>query len=160
MSIILEIWDNFYVISLQALTNKKQNTRRVYRDSLPPTPCGKFKHIYAYSGIFRQIKTYPHIIRHIQNSGIFRILAHSKPEAYSEPWYIQNFGISRTRDIFRILEYSESEAYSEPYQTSTMERFEKQLSAIIIFASYNCFPNITFSCPLVLEISMIFLIQV
>ena len=29
MSIILQIWDNFYVISLQVLTKKKQNTRRM-----------------------------------------------------------------------------------------------------------------------------------
>ena len=36
MSIILQIWDNFYVISLQVLTKKKQNTRRVYQDSRPP----------------------------------------------------------------------------------------------------------------------------
>ena len=31
MTLILQIWDNFYVISLQDLTTKKtQNTRRVY----------------------------------------------------------------------------------------------------------------------------------
>ena len=29
--------DNFYVISLQVLTKKKQNTRRVYQDSQLPT---------------------------------------------------------------------------------------------------------------------------
>ena len=33
MSIILQIWDNFYEISLQVLTKKKQDTRRVYQDS-------------------------------------------------------------------------------------------------------------------------------
>ena len=38
MSIILQIWDNFYVISLQVLTRKKQNTTRLYQDSRPPTP--------------------------------------------------------------------------------------------------------------------------
>ena len=30
MSIVLQIWDNFYAICLQILTNKKQNTRRVH----------------------------------------------------------------------------------------------------------------------------------
>ena len=38
-----------------------------------------------------------------------------------------------------------------------MERFEKQLTAIIVFASYNYFRNIRFSCPVVYEINMIFL---
>ena len=84
---------------------------------------GRFRHIHAYSGIFRHIQTYPDVIRHIwaylgitqaysepcvtlavselwylPNSGI-------KPEAYLEPWYIQNSGTFRTRDIFRILGY-------------------------------------------------------
>ena len=36
MSIILQIWANFLSISLQVLTEKKQNTRRVYQDSRPP----------------------------------------------------------------------------------------------------------------------------
>ena len=36
-------------------------------------------------------------------------------------------------------------AYSEPCQASTMERFEKQLTAIIIFGSYDYFHNIMFS---------------
>ena len=36
MSIILQIWDNFYVISLQVLTKKNQNTRRVYQNSQLP----------------------------------------------------------------------------------------------------------------------------
>ena len=36
-------------------------------------------------------------------------------------------------------------AYSEPCQASTMERFEKQLTAIIIFGSYDYIHNIMFS---------------
>ena len=36
MSIILKIGDNFYMISLDVLTKKKQNTTRVYQDSRPP----------------------------------------------------------------------------------------------------------------------------
>ena len=64
--------------------------------------------------------------------------------------HIQNLG------LFRTLGYSEPEAYSEPCQTSMIEHFEKQLTAIIILASYNYFRNISFSCPLVHEINMIF----
>ena len=37
MLILLHVWDNFYMIPLQDLTKKKQNTRIVYQDSLPPT---------------------------------------------------------------------------------------------------------------------------
>ena len=136
--------------------------------------------------MFRHIQTYPDVIGHIQvklgviqayfepyvtlaylqNSGRFRILAYSKPETYSEPWYIQNSGTFRTRDILKILDYSEplgyseSEAYSQPYQASTIERLKKQLTAIIVFASYNHFRSISFSCPLVHEINIIFLMQV
>ena len=64
MSIILQIWDNFYVISPQVLNKKKQNTWRVNQDS--------------------------------------------------EPWDIQNR--SHTQNIW-----------------STMKRFEKQLTAVVIF---------------------------
>ena len=38
MSIILQIWENFYAVSLQVLTKNKQNIRRVYQDTQPPTP--------------------------------------------------------------------------------------------------------------------------
>ena len=37
MSITLQKWNNFYVISLQVFSKKKQNARRVYQDSWPPT---------------------------------------------------------------------------------------------------------------------------
>ena len=50
MSIILQIWDNFYAISLQVLTKKKQHTRRAIQDSrrshpfpLPSAPKGNSK---------------------------------------------------------------------------------------------------------------------
>ena len=39
-------------------------------------------YIQAYSDIIRHIQE---LLRHIQNSGIFRALAYSEPEAYSEP---------------------------------------------------------------------------
>ena len=38
MSIILQIWDNFSVISSQVLIKKKQNTRKVYQHSRLLTP--------------------------------------------------------------------------------------------------------------------------
>ena len=82
-----------------------------------------------------------------------------------QPWHIQNseYNQRHSQDpgLFRApWDISESKAYSEPCQTSTMERFEKQLTAIIIFESYYCFCNISFSCPLVNEINTIFLIQI
>ena len=59
--------------------------------------------------------------------------------------------------LFKTLRYSEQDSYSEPCQTSTMERLEKHLTAIIFFASNDYFRNITFSCPLVYEIDIMFL---
>ena len=46
--------------------------------------------------------------------------------AYSEPWYIENPGIFRSRPIFSTLLYSGSEANFQPCQASRIERFEKQ----------------------------------
>ena len=112
---------------------------RVYQDSqLIKAYSDISRHIQAYLAIFRHILN-PVSLWDIENSGIFRIMAYSKPQTYSELWYIQNSGTFRTRDIqnarlFRTLGYSEPEAYSEPHQTSMMEHFEKQLTAIIIFA--------------------------
>ena len=71
------------------------------------TDLGIFTHIpilrriQAYSDIIGHIQTNSGIIQayfetcvtqswHIQNSGIFKIMAYSKPEAHSELWYIQN----------------------------------------------------------------------
>ena len=61
---------------------------------------------------------------------------------YSEPCYIQNHGIFRTSE------------YSEPCQTTTMENFTKILTAIIIFANYNYFRKISFSCSLLYEVDI------
>ena len=114
-----------------------------------------FRQIQAYSRMFRHISAYSDISRHNQ--------AYSEPFvnlAYSELWYIQNPGIFKTKGIFRTLVYLklchiqnqkhienpglfrtlgylEPEAQSEPCQTSTTERFEKELTAMLIFASYN-----------------------
>ena len=83
------------------------------------TNLGTFRHnqtyagiIQAYSAIFRTL-CYPDIF---YNRGISRTLTYSEPEAYSEPWHIQNPA------IFRTLAYSKFEAYSEPCRTSKMKR--------------------------------------
>ena len=132
----------------------KCKTKAIYAD------LGIFTHLLAYPGIFRHMQTYSEIIkaifwsldnpgkfktpvysefwhiqnqRHIQNPVISKTLAHSELKTYSESWAIQT------------LAFSVPEAYSEPCQICTMERFESQLTAIIIFTSYNSFSNINFS---------------
>ena len=132
------------------------------------TNWGKSKNIPTYSGISdisRYNQTYSGTIQ-----------AYSEPcvtLAYSELWYIENPGILKTRGIYRILVYpklwhiqnpwlfrslgySKPETYSEPCQTPMMEHFGKQITAIIIFASYNYFYFISFSSPPVHETNLIF----
>ena len=98
---------------------------------------GISRHIQAYAG--RHIQAYsepcvtltyskPLFIQDLGNfrtSGIFRTLASSEPEAYSQSWHIQNpFSI-------RTLASSELEAYSELWYIQnariirTLERFVK-----------------------------------
>ena len=55
------------------------------------SPSGRFRHIHAYSGILRHDQTYSGIIlaysgilRTLCNSGIFKTLVYSEPDAYSE----------------------------------------------------------------------------
>ena len=95
------------MISLQGLTKKKQNTRRVYRFTAPnPQPTcspGRQQQIqisHIYSSIFRHT-------RHKQTySGI--VQAYSEPciiLAYSGVLYIKNPGIFKTRSIFRTMVY-------------------------------------------------------
>ena len=72
------------------------------------TDLGTFRHNQAYLGI---IQAYSGIFKTLCNTSIFRTVVYPEPEAYSEPWYIQN------PRIFRTLAYSNSEAYSEPCQT-------------------------------------------
>ena len=137
-----------------------------------------FRQIQTYSCIFRHIQTYPDIIRHIQaysepcvtlaysktliysESGIFKTRVMFRTPVYPKLWHIQNQRYIQNPRLLRTLGYAVPETYSEPCQTSTMERFEKQLTAMIIFASYNYFRNISSLCPLVYEINIIFLINV
>ena len=123
MSIILQIWDNFHMISLQVLNKKKEIARRKYQDSRFPT----VQHNHGYWGTFRK---YSGIFWTLCNPGIFKIRSIFRTLAYPKLWDIQ-------KQIFRILGYSEPEASSEPCQTSAMECFDKQLTAIIILVSYN-----------------------
>ena len=126
-----------------------------------------FTHIPAYSGISRNIQGYPGLfwilcnpnseLWHIQNLCIFKTRGIFRTLLYSKLWHIQNQGHIQNPRLFRTLGYSEPKAYSEPCQISTRERFGKQLTAIIIFASYNYFHNISFSCSLGHEINTIFL---
>ena len=149
MSIILRIWDNFYVIVLKVL--KKQNTRRVYQNSRPPTVnSGTLRYIQTYPDIIRHIQTYSRVIHgyskhsvtlayselcYIQNPSILKTRAIFRTLAYPKPCYIQNQRHIQNPGLFRTLRYSESEINSETCQTSAMERFEKQPTAIIIFTS-------------------------
>ena len=118
-----------------------------------------------YSVIFRN---YSGIFWTLCNSGIFRTLLwyseswhiqnqrHIRTLAYPKLWHIQNQRNIQDPGLFRILGYSEPEAYSEPSLTYMIEG---ETASGYVFASYNYFRNITFSCPLVHEISMIFLMQ-
>ena len=79
------------------------------------TDLGIFMHIPAYADIFRHNQTY---------SGIMQ--AYSEPceiLAYSEPSYIQNTCIFRTRGIPRTLAYSQPVAYSEPWYIQNLDIF-------------------------------------
>ena len=79
---------------------RKENTMGKCKTKAVQTDLGIFTHIPSYSSIFRHIclnipgyvQSYSGIIRHIQelfrhtqNCGVFRTLAYSEPEAYSEP---------------------------------------------------------------------------
>ena len=85
-----------------------------------------------YSGILRTLHN-PSIFRAL----VFKTLPYSEPEAYAEPWHIQNSGIFRTmgystRDKFRTL-------------SNIYDGVLKLLTAIDVFANYNHFCNINFS---------------
>ena len=112
---------------------------------------GIITNILAYSDIIRHIQElFRHILnpvycQHIQNpaiqnhdifktKGMFRTLVYSKLQHIQNQRHIQNPGLFRNPEIFRT-----GEAYSEPCQTSMMECFEKQLTTMIIFTSYNYF---------------------
>ena len=115
-------------------------------------------HIPALPGIFRHIQSYcePCVtltyseLQYTQNPGILKIRDIFRTLVYAKLWHIpnhrhiQNPGLFRTGGILKTL------------LNIMMEHFEKQLTAVIIFASYNYFQNINFSCRLVHEINIIF----
>ena len=59
--------------------------------------------------------------------------------------------------LFRTMGYSELEAYLVPFQKFTKERFEKQLTPIVVFENYNYLGNISFLFPLFHETEIVFL---
>ena len=126
------------MISLQVLTKKKQNLRRIYQDSRPQVPFApkdddKFETLLAkifslnreknqiFSATLEKINLflfnkYCSIFRHTQTySGILKhTQAYSEPYvtlACSEPWYIQNSELFKNRGAFRTLAHSEPETY-------------------------------------------------
>ena len=99
-----------------------------YKTKTIQADLGIFRHIQAYSA--RHNQAYSAIFRTLCNPDMFRTLANSEPDAYSEPWqihnqmriqglgifrnlayselwFVQNPGIFRTRGIFMALIYSE-----------------------------------------------------
>ena len=78
---------------------------------------GRFKHIHAYSDIFRHNQSNSEIIQtmeiylHVQTyPGIFRTLCHLDiytTLVHSKPWHIQNQKHVQNTAIFRTLKYSE-----------------------------------------------------
>ena len=66
---------------------------------------GIFRHIQAYSA--RHNQAYSGIFRTLCNPDIFRTLANSELDAYSEPWQIHNQTRIQNLGIFRNLAYSE-----------------------------------------------------
>ena len=90
-------------------------------------------------------RKYTGILRTLCNPTIFRILV------YSRPWHIQNQRHTQNPGIFR------TEVYSEPWDTQNQRQIqnpvkhlrwsivEKLLTAIVVFANYNYFCNISFS---------------
>ena len=81
--------------SRQEITMEKYKTKAIQAD------LGIFRHIQAYSA--RHNQEYSDIFRTLCNPEIFRTLTR-----------IQNPGKFRTRRVFRILANSELDAYSEP----------------------------------------------
>ena len=118
-------------------------TQKLFRKIL-----GIFTHIPANSEISRHNQTYSGIFRNysgifwtLWNPGIFRTLVYSESWHIQNQRHIQNPGIFRIGGILRTLSNIYKGALSETAN------------------GYN-FCNISFSCLLVLEISMIFLMEV
>ena len=76
-----------------------------YKTKAIQADLGIFRHIQAYSA--RHNQAYSAIFRTLCNPDMFRTLANSEPDAYSEPWQIQNHTHIQNLGIFRNLAYSE-----------------------------------------------------
>ena len=90
----------------------------------------KIKAIQTDLGTFRDNQAYPGIIQTYSKPCV--TLTYSEPEVYSKPWHIHNPG------IFRMLAYSKCEAYSEPCQTTLMKHFAKTVNGYNYFSKACC----------------------
>ena len=90
-----------------------------------------FRQKKAHSGIIRHIEE---LFRHIQTYSKPNVtLAYLKLWCIQNPDIIHNQKHIQNPRIFRTLAYSEFEAYSEPCQTSTMKRFAKTVNGYNYF---------------------------
>ena len=106
-----------FCVTVEIRLDKKVD-KRLQRENVKQKSSSKYIHIFlhiqAYSEIFRHNQTYSGFIqaytgmsRTLYNPGISRTPAYSEPEAYSEPWYIQNLRHIQISGIFRSLAYLE-----------------------------------------------------
>ena len=96
MSIILETWDNLYVISLQVLTEKRHS--RYIQDSWYIQNSGIFRNL-AYMKAEAYSEPW-----YIQNFGTFRTRDIIRILGYSKPCNIQNQ--RHTQNLVKHLEWS------------------------------------------------------
>ena len=95
------------------------------------TDLGTFRYNQSYPGI---IQAYSSIFKTLGNPDIFRTKNNIRTLAHSQHSYIQDLC------IFRILAYSKSEAYSEPCQISSMKQFANgydYFCKLILFSHYK-----------------------
>ena len=104
-----------------ALTFSQKKAVPIFQETETPKKFLIFSRKKAFL-VFQETET-PNKFFIFQETELYHILG----KVYSEPWYIQNSSIFRTRSIFRTLVYSEPELYSEHYQTSTMKSFAEVL---------------------------------
>ena len=80
MSIILQIWDNFYVISLQVYTKKKQNTRRMdilrFTDPNPQPPTSHPQKVTANLNLVKIFSQNRKQMKHCSDSNKIRTHNH------------------------------------------------------------------------------------
>ena len=107
--------------SRQGITTGKYKTKAIQAD------LGIFTHIPAYSDISG-------IFKYIQNSGkfrtrrVFRTMANSEPDAYSEPSYMQKPGLIRTLVCSKIWHIQNQRHIHDP------DLFRTQIFRTIVYS--------------------------